>query len=162
MTNVYYAMVPSSVQEGVTFKLGVHSISRAAAIALLTIAILVVPRVASASGIPGLVPISWALDVTNGRASNVAVAVPWTLGYRDQSTTNLARMFRVFPHVSLLGKADAYSASLSGNPHFAMGGGVCLANALAVGVGFNMNQPLAHAYVMAGLSLTDIVTIALR
>ena len=59
-------------------------------------------------------------------------------------------------------KADAYSASLSGNPHFAMGGGVCLANALAVGVGFNMNQPLAHAYVMAGLSLTDIVTIALR
>jgi hypothetical protein len=153
-------MVPSSVEQGVTFKIEMHSISRAAAIALLGFATAVVPRVASATGDPGLVPISWALDVTNGKASNVAVAVPWTLDYSGQSMKNSVKIFRIFPHISLLGKADAQSASLSNNPHFAMGGGFCLINALAVGVGFNINQPFGHAYVMAGLSLTDIVKIA--
>jgi Na+-transporting NADH:ubiquinone oxidoreductase subunit NqrE len=69
-------------------------------------------------------------------------------------------LFRFFPHISLLGQGDAKTATLTSNPRLTMGCGIGLANALALGVGVPLNEPLSHAYLMAGLSLPDIVDLA--
>jgi hypothetical protein len=131
--------------------------------ATLTFAVVVLfASVASASGDPGLVPISWALDVSNGKASNVAVAVPWSFSYSRLSSVKELALFRFFPHMALLGSGDAKTATLTRNPHFAMGCGVGLANALAFGVGVQVDDPFSHAYIMAGLSLTDFAKLVLR
>ncbi len=119
-----------------------------------------IPSIANASGDAGLVPISWALDVRNGKTSNVAVAVPWSLDYARLPLQHAPPLFRFFPHVSLLGSGDAKSATLNNSPHFTMGCGIGLANALALGVGIQVDNPFAHAYIMAGLSLTDIAKFA--
>ena len=103
---------------------------------------------------------SWALDVASRQTSNVAVAIPWRLEYTASQLTRTPASLQFFPHISLLGKADAESASLSHNPHFAWGGGICFANAIAFGVGVRVDQPLGHAYIMAGLSLTDLAKLA--
>jgi hypothetical protein len=130
--------------------------------AALTLGISVLtPNIARATGDAGLVPISWALDVRNGKASNVAVAVPWSLDYARLPLRQAPPLLRFFPHVSLLGSGDAKSATLNNNPHFTMGCGVGLAGALALGVGVQLDNPFAHAYIMAGLSLTDIVQFVL-
>jgi len=119
------------------------------------------PSLASASGDPGLVPISWALDITSGKASNVAVAVPWSVDFAHWRELNEPSLLRFFPHVSLLGSGDAHTATLSNNPHLTLGCGVELAHSLAVGVGIPMGNQLSHAYIMAGLSLTDLLNLAL-
>jgi len=115
---------------------------------------------ARASGDPSLVPISWALDVRHGTSSNVAVAVPWSFDYAHWQTTNSPPLLRFFPHVSLLGSGDAHAATLTRNPHFTMGCGFGFANALAFAVGVQINDPFAHAYIMAGLSLPDLAKLA--
>ncbi|GEM_PF-3003606 len=104
---------------------------------------------------------SWAYDVTSGKSSNVAVAIPWSLDYSHWNSLKAPSLFRVFPHVSLIGSGDARSTTLSKDPHFAIGCGIRLANTLGVGVSVPVNDPFAHAYVMAGLSLTGLVKFAL-
>jgi hypothetical protein len=128
--------------------------------ACAVLSVSVATKAAEASTVPGLVPISWALDVASRQTSNVAVAVPWRLEYAVNRLTRAPASVQFFPHISLLGKANAESASLSHNPHFAMGGGICFANAIAFGVGIRVDQPLDHAYIMAGLSLTDLAKLA--
>lgn len=142
-----------------TLELRARSAMRATAMAVAVLASVLSPKIASASSDPELVPISWAIDLRHGSASNVAVAVPCSLDYRRVSLRS-GPLFRIFPHISLLGKANAQSPSLSGNPLFAMGGGISLVNAFAVGVGLKVSEPLGHAYVMAGLSLTDLLKLA--
>jgi hypothetical protein len=134
---------------------------KAKPIARLVLVSVAFSSLARASDDPGLVPISWALDVRSGRASNVAVAVPWSLGYSHGQALQRPTLFRFFPHVSLLGSGDAKSATLGNNPEFAIGCGIGLANALALGVSVKVNDPFAHAYLMAGVSLTDLLKFAL-
>jgi hypothetical protein len=116
---------------------------------------------ANAKGDPSLVPISWAFDVRNGTSSNVAVAVPWSFDYSRWHLSNGQPLLRFFPHISLLGSGDAKTASLTRCPHFAMGYGLGLVDVLAVGVGLKVNEPFAHAYVMVGVSLTDLLKFVL-
>jgi len=116
---------------------------------------------AMATGNPSLVPISWAFDVRSGTSSNVAVAVPWSFDYSRWHLSNGQPLLRFFPHVSLLGSGDAKTASLTSNPHFTMGYGLGVVDAFAIGVGLQVNDPFAHAYVMAGISLTDLLKLVL-
>ncbi len=137
----------------------VQRVSRARVTVLIG-SVALCPGIASASGDAGLVPMSWALDVRSGSSRNIAVAVPWSLDYARLPLMKQPPLFRFFPHVSLLGSGDAKTATLVSNPRFTMGCGVGLANAIAVGVGVQVDSPFAHAYVMAGLSLTDIARFA--
>ncbi len=133
--------------------------SYAIAIVVIIFASILLPVAANAS--QDSVPMSWAIDVSNGKTSNVAVTFPWMGALHSRSVSHSARSFQLFPQVSFLGKTDMNDTSPRKSPLFAMGGGICLANALAVGVGFKVNEPFAHAYFMAGLSVTDIVKLAL-
>jgi len=42
-----------------------------------------------------------------------------------------------------------------------MGYGLGVVDAFAIGVGLQVNDPFAHAYVMAGISLTDLLKLVL-
>ena len=107
------------------------------------------------------VPISWAVDLSNGRTSNVAVTFPWIYEHSHSGIAQSPVPFRIFPQVSLLGSFGANGAVTSSSPLFALVGGICLANALGFALGLKLDGPFSHAYGMAGLSLTDIAKLAL-
>jgi len=131
---------------------------RSLTFALVASALALLPARAWAS--QDSVPISWALDVAKGTTSGVVVTFPWLRGFSSELGETAPKMVRFFPQVSLLGKSTPNDATTRVSPLFAAGGGICLASAIAIGLGVKLNEPFSHAYFMAGISITDALKLA--
>jgi len=103
------------------------------------------------------VPISWAIDLANGRRSMAAITFPWMMGWNSRGAPELAKYLKFYPHISLV--VPLSTSNNSATPIVAVGGGIAVASAFTFSLGATVTEDTSHALLLIGISVTDIAKV---